>query len=106
MKPMRINKQGFIRRLPDILFYFVFVCNSSFIILLASLLNSLQKKRGTQECDHCAGKKNREIVKIKLQTCAVHVHQSKSAAEMCKGKQFGDVTNALRQLFEWRERSR
>src|SRR5262249_32864750 len=32
-----------------------FVCDSSFIILLASLLNSPQKKRGAQECDHRAG---------------------------------------------------
>src|SRR5215831_8502165 len=77
------------------------VYTSCFVILLASLLNSPQKKRGAQECDYRTGKKNHEIVNIKLQTHAVHVHQSKSAAKMCQRKQLGDVTNGLRQLFEW-----
>src|SRR4029077_1757754 len=83
-----------------------FVCNSCFAILVASLFDSPQEKGGPKECDHRPGKKNHEIANIELQTCAVHVHQSKGAAKMCKRKQLGDVTNGLRQLFERRKRSR
>src|SRR5215470_12579822 len=50
-----------------------FVCNSCFVILVASLFNSSQKKRSAQECDYRPGKENREVVNIKLQTSAVHV---------------------------------
>src|SRR5262249_24206700 len=83
-----------------------FVCNSCFVILAASLLDSPQEKSGPKECDHRPSQKNHEIANIKLQTRAVHVHQSKSATKMCKRKQLRDVTNSLRQLFEWRKRPR
>ena len=60
-----------------------------------SLLNSPQKKRGAQKCDHRPSQKNHEIVNIKLRTRAIHVHQPKSAAKMCKRKQLGNVANRL-----------
>src|SRR5215472_3586026 len=60
-----------------------FVCNSRFVILVASLLDSLQEKSGPKECDHCPSQKNHQIVNIKLQTGAIHVHQSKSPTKMC-----------------------
>src|ERR1700730_6478187 len=67
------------------------------------LLNSPQEKSGAEECDHRPSQKNHEIVNIKLRTCAIHIHQPKSTAKMCKWKQLGDVANRLAQLFEWRE---
>ena len=68
---------------------------SCFVILTASLLNSPQKKSGAQKCDHRPSQKNHEIVNIKLRTRAIHVHQPKSAAKMCKRKQLGNVANRL-----------
>src|SRR5262249_17737234 len=72
-----------------------------FVSLLDSLLNSPQAKCGTEKCNPRPSQQNDEIVKIKMQIRAVHVHQSKSAAKMCQRKQFGYVTDGLRQLFEW-----
>src|SRR5436190_8696706 len=73
-----------------------FVCNSCLVILSTSLLNSPQEKSGTQKRDHRPSQKNHQIVNIKLRTRAIHVHQSKSAAKMCKWKQLGNVANRLR----------
>src|SRR5215510_4591788 len=96
-RPMQIKKDPFCFNCPCIS---SFVCNSSFIILLASLLNSPQKKRGAKECDHGPSQKNHKIVNIKLETGAIHVHQPKGAAKMCKRKKLGNVANCLGQLFE------
>ena len=68
---------------------------SRFVILSASLLNSPQKKSGAEECDHRPSQKNHQIVNIKRQTRAIHVHQPESAAKMCKWKQLGNVANRL-----------
>ena len=55
----------------------------------------LKRKAAPEKCDHRPSQKNHEIVDIKLQTSAIHVHQPKSAAKMCKRKQLGNVTNRL-----------
>ena len=72
---------------------------SSFLFVLrhstVSLLNSPQEKSGAQKCDHRPSQKNHEIVNIKLRTRAIHVHQPKSTAKMCKWKQLGNVANRL-----------
>src|SRR5437764_15333030 len=68
----------------QLLAHFVIRYDSCLIIPSASLLNSPQEKSGTQKRDHHPSQKNHEIIYIKLQTRAVHVHQSKSTAKMCK----------------------
>ena len=69
------------------------------------LLNPFQEKNRAAKGDQRPHEKDHEVADIKLRARAIHVHEPKGAAKMCKRENFGNVADGFGQLIEWRERA-